>query len=335
MKNVPKKNIFFDLAKSINLNEMRPLAKSIDLNEMRPKGFHENIEIGLCKINENVSSKSGWISVPNCPICGEHLFDDWMEKYGNLIRRCKGCTHGYASRRPKKLSEAYENEQQIALSYAAYHEKRRYRIERFATERVDLLKKFKNAGVLLDFGCGTGWFLEYARKHYEIAGFEPTESLARFTSDLLKIKVESDTTNLQNNTFDIITAFDVIEHVSDPKETFQEFSRLLKKDGILLIYTPNSNSIGFDYMMERQNLVTPPLHLHYFNKKSIEKLGDKPFSLVYFETAGLDIGDIYAYERDKGNKEFSHFLYDNCQALQTFFDHKGSANHLRAFFRKN
>jgi hypothetical protein len=81
--------------------------------------------------------------------------------------------------------------------------------------------------------------------------------------------------------------------------------------------------------------VTPPLHLHYFNKKSIEKLGDKPFSLVYFETAGLDIGDIYAYERDKGNKEFSHFLYDNCQALQTFFDHKGSANHLRAIFRKN
>ena len=66
-------------------------------------------------------------------------------------------------------------------------------------------------------------------------------------------------------------------------ETFKEFFRLLKKDGILLIFTPNANSIAFDYMMEKQNLVTPPIHLHYFNKKSIEKLGDKPLSLIYFK----------------------------------------------------
>ena len=51
MKNISKKNNFFELA------------KSIDLDEMRPKGFHEKIESLLNTINKIVSSKSGWIEV--------------------------------------------------------------------------------------------------------------------------------------------------------------------------------------------------------------------------------------------------------------------------------
>lgn len=323
MKSTLKKNNFFDLCKPINLNEMRP------------KGFHQSIEKRLRKTNDIISSKSGWMPVKNCPICGEVSFLYWLKRCKNIIKRCKKCTHGYVSRRPKNISEAYENEQQIARSLSTYHKKRKYRIKRFATERVNLLKKFKTKGKLLDFGCGTGWFLEHAKKHYKVAGFEPTISLAKFTSNLLKIKVEEDITNFKSNTFDIITAFDVIEHVANPQETFKEFSRLLKKDGCLLIYTPNANSFAFDYMKENQNLVIPPLHLHYFNKKSIEKLGGKNFSLVYFETAGLDIGDIYAYERDKGNKKFANFLYKNYQTLQSLIDYSESGNHLRAIFKKN
>ncbi len=88
-------------------------------------------------------------------------------------------------------------------------------------------------------------------------------------------------------------------------------------------------------MLERENLVTPPLHLHYFNRQSIEKLGEEEFTLIHFETAGLDIGDMYAFERDHGNKEFSQFLYDHYEVLQTFFDHTESANHRRLIFRKN
>ena len=76
---------------------------------------------------------------------------------------------------------------------------RKYRIERFAKERVNLLKQYKKKGKLLDFGCGTGWFLEYARKHYEVAGYEPTENLAKFTSNLLNIQVEGDIKKFKEN----------------------------------------------------------------------------------------------------------------------------------------
>ena len=88
-------------------------------------------------------------------------------------------------------------------------------------------------------------------------------------------------------------------------------------------------------MKERQNNVTPPIHLHYFNEKSINKLAQGFFSLIHFETAGLDIGDIYAHERDNGNIKFGRFLYDNYQVLQTFIDYMDTGNHLRAIFKKN
>ena len=323
MKNISHKNNNFEIT------------QSIDLDKMRPKGFHKKIDLLVNYINKIVSSKSGWVDVRNCPICGDNKFNNWMKKNGNLIRQCKTCTHGYTSRRPKKFSEAYEDKKSEGRYLTIYDKMRKYRIKRFAKERVNLLKKFKKKGMLLDFGCGTGWFLEHAQKYYKVAGYEPTKNLAKFTSSLLKIQVESSVKKFKNNSFDIITAFDVIEHVIEPQKTFREFFRLLKKNGILLIYTPNADSIGFHYMKERQNNVTPPLHLHYFNEKSINKLARNSFSSIYFKTAGLDIGDIYAHERDNGNKKFGSFLYDNYQVLQTFFDYMDSGNHLRAVFRKN
>jgi len=327
------------MKKITNIKKIFSLSKPMNLDVMRPKNFHKNLATELNKINQNVEKKSRWIAVNNCPVCGSKSYLDWLVKCGNEIRRCKICTHGYAHRQAKKISEVYdsftENEKKVAETIKSYKAKRNYRIKRFATERVNLLKKFKQQGKLLDFGCGEGWFLEYAKKYYNVAGYEPTTSLAKSTSQNLKIKVELNHNKFKSKSFDIITSFDVIEHVPKPKETFQVYSRLLKKGGILLIYTPNANSIAFEYMKEKQNLVSPPIHLHYFNKKSIELLGDKKFSLIYFETAGLDVGDMYAYERDQGNKKFANFLYKKSQILQSFCDYTNSGNHLRAIFKKN
>jgi len=192
------------------------LSKTINLKEMRPKNFHKNIDKELYKINKIVTTKNGWSIVKKCPVCRKTSFTSWLEKYGNILKFCEKCTHGFSHRYPKKLSDAYENKNQIARTIKTYHKKRKYRIKRFATERIDLIKKFKKRGDLLDFGCGTGWFLEHAKKYYNITGYEPTKSLANMTSKLLKINVESNFLKLQDKKFDIITAFDVIEHVVDP-----------------------------------------------------------------------------------------------------------------------
>ena len=101
-----------------------------------------------------------------------------------------------------------------------------------------------------------------------------------------------------------------------------------------MLYTPNSSSIGFQHLKEENNLVIPPLHLHYFNKKSLEMLIANKFELMFFETAGLDIGDIYAFERDSGDNDFCEFLKSNAEILQAFFDHIDYSNSLRAVIKK-
>ena len=124
------------------------ITQSIDLDKMRPKDFHKKIELLLSSINKIVTSKSGWVDVPKCPICGDQKFNDWMKKNENFIRRCKTCTHGYVSRRPKKISEAYENEKHKERSLAIYDKMRTYRMERFAKERINLLKKYKKKRIV-------------------------------------------------------------------------------------------------------------------------------------------------------------------------------------------
>ncbi len=314
------------------------LCKKMNLNVMRPKNFHTTLFKNLKRINNNVSKNSGWGSVKKCPICESKSYFNWMEKCGNSIKKCNICSHGFSNRYAKNMSEVYdshiENEIKAAGSKSVYKKKIDYKLNTFAIERVNLLRKFKKNGKLLDYGCGNGWFLRYAKKYYKSHGYEPTKNLAKLSSDTLKIRVERDISKYKNSSFDIITSFDVIEHVPKPKETFQEYFRLLKKNGILLIFTPNADSVAFDYMKENQNLVSPPIHLHYFNKKSINFLGKKNFSLIYFRTAGLDVGDIYAYERDLGDKKFSKFLFKNYKSIQTFYDNIGFGNHLRAIFKK-
>ena len=51
--------------------------------------------------------------------------------------------------------------------------------------------------------------------------------------------------------FDIITAFDVIEHVLDPLNFLRKLKKKLKKNGIIFVYTPNIDSLGFAYQKEK------------------------------------------------------------------------------------
>ena len=69
MKNISQKDNSLELTQSINLDKMRP------------KGFHKKIELLLSSINKIVSSKSGWVDVPNCPICGDKKFKNSKNKW--------------------------------------------------------------------------------------------------------------------------------------------------------------------------------------------------------------------------------------------------------------
>jgi 2-polyprenyl-3-methyl-5-hydroxy-6-metoxy-1,4-benzoquinol methylase len=112
---------------------------------------------------------------------------------------------------------------------------------------VRYLKKLKK-GKLLDVGCGRGFFLKEAEKHYLTYGVDIDQynikmSTSNTPSSILFADV-NDLSLFNDEFFDIVTCFDVLEHVAKPFFALKEIHRVLKVGGISVITTPNVNSIG-------------------------------------------------------------------------------------------
>lgn len=133
----------------------------------------------------------------------------------------------------------------------------------------------KQQNTILDYGCGTGEFLKVCEKAgYNIYGIDPNEEAI----DLAKKKSNGIfTTNTKlnetdNEKYDMITLWHVLEHVPNLKETISELKRILKKDGILIIAVPNYKSFDAEYYKEYWAGYDVPRHLWHFSSYSIKKL---------------------------------------------------------------
>lgn len=110
------------------------------------------------------------------------------------------------------------------------------------------LKKLIKNGMLLDIGCGKGFFLEYMRRSYSVAGTDISKYAVLESKELLDNVplTVADAAHLcfKYEKFDIVTAFDIIEHVQNPEKILKECYFVLKSDGYLVLTTPNMSSIG-------------------------------------------------------------------------------------------
>ena len=94
---------------------------------------------------------------------------------------------------------------------------------------------------LLDFGCGNGGFLLQSKSiASDLAGVELEKRIQKYWQNRLLIYP---TINNINSEYDLITAFHVLEHLSDPIKIIRELSELLSKNGMILIEVPNSEDV--------------------------------------------------------------------------------------------
>lgn len=301
----------------------------IDLKKLRPKNFNLNSEIKTIDTIKFVENNHGFKKINYCPTCKSSEKYVYLIQHNIRIVRCKKCDLTYSEKQPKNFNDVYSNDEYLDKSIDSYDKTRKYRIKRFGVERIKILKKYKKKGSLLDFGCGTGWFLEEAKKHYEVMGVEYSDTLRNWLKKKLNISSFKKIQNI-NKRFDLITAFDVIEHVPSPIEFLKELKKKIKKNGIILIYTPNIDSLGFSYLKEKNNLLCPPHHLFYFNKKSFEFLCKKVnMKIIETQYRGLDIGDIYGLMNRNGNIKIANYLKKRFDYLQNFIDKIDYSNHVR------
>jgi 2-polyprenyl-3-methyl-5-hydroxy-6-metoxy-1,4-benzoquinol methylase len=132
---------------------------------------------------------------------------------------------------------------------------------------------------LLEIGCGMGDFLlEAQAEGFKVSGLEVTDHLVEFANRRLGVssiqKGFIETANFQNESFDIIAFFDVIEHVRNPVDFMGRVQSLLKKNGKVFLVTPSLDSwsaklLGKNWMEYKVE------HLSYFNNKSLSLLLEK------------------------------------------------------------
>lgn len=94
---------------------------------------------------------------------------------------------------------------------------------------------------ILDIGCGTGTMLGYLGKYGEALGVDADEQAIQFCRQrgVQNVRLlESERLPFRNASFDLVTAFDVLEHIPDDQATFGEITRVLRVGGILLAAVP-------------------------------------------------------------------------------------------------
>lgn len=135
---------------------------------------------------------------------------------------------------------------------------------------------------LLDIGCGWGEaLLFFMSKGLDCYGFDPASDAIAYGKQrgLNIVEAGLDTMNVFSRTFDIVTLFNVLEHLSDPVRILQEiYETVLKPGGILVIDVPNEFNVFQVAGRDTHNLpdwwVAPPAHLNYFNPKTLRALAE-------------------------------------------------------------
>jgi SAM-dependent methyltransferase len=158
---------------------------------------------------------------------------------------------------------------------------------------------------LLEIGCAYGFFLQEARRHFDVSGIELAEDAAAYCrrSGLNVLQGDANEDKFRRlGTTDAIVLLDVIEHLPNPRETIELCSHYLSPGGVLLLTTGDFGSIVARVAGAKWRLMTPPQHLWFFTRESIRRFSENaglefvsydhpwklvPLSLIIFQLARI------------------------------------------------
>jgi len=127
-------------------------------------------------------------------------------------------------------------------------------------------------GKVLDIGAGTGEFLLEAKiKGWKTFGIEPNEKAYKIAKSK-GLCLAKNTLEFEDNFFDVITMWHVLEHVADLDAQIKELKRLIKTTGTIIVATPNFKSFDAKYYGKFWAAFDVPRHFWHFSKTAIEKL---------------------------------------------------------------
>jgi 2-polyprenyl-3-methyl-5-hydroxy-6-metoxy-1,4-benzoquinol methylase len=241
-----------------------------------------------------------------CPLCKSGLFLNYTEikdhavsKESFILCQCQKCSLLFTNPRPIEeeigpyydFPEYYSHEKNNkSLTHVLYNKVRNYAV----IEKVKLITELKGEGKLLDYGCGTGEFLNAAKvKGWKIKGVEPTSKARNHANSILANSVVENIDQIdEKKKFDVISLFHVLEHIHTLRKTIKKILKHLKSNGYILIAIPNPDSYDAKKYGKQWAGWDVPRHLYHFNQTAIKnfeqvfdlelvKINPMPFDSYY------------------------------------------------------
>ena len=216
-----------------------------------------------------------------CPLCGRHDLRLLFTKHDFPILqdRDSGLRFAPAQHTEESLRALYSegyfvNSATGYLDYVQDEEAHRRQARRYLAR---LSREGLRPGRLLDVGCAAGYFADEARKAgWEVMACDISEYATGHAQRLGIPVVRAKLINADfgGRVFDVITMFNVLEHMPEPKAVAAKLQSLLASGGILAVETWDRNSLLARVLGRRWHQYSPPYVLSYFNRASLRRLFD-------------------------------------------------------------
>jgi SAM-dependent methyltransferase len=254
------------------------------------RGSSSSASAGVADSNHRVIANK---DLQLCPVCGNGGAKEWLRapdrfhgrKQNYTLTRCTVCSLVWLSQppAPAEMHQHYTEAYDRLISAAGQNSPERWR------DRNKTLAHYKQSGALLDLGCSSGSFLTSLRsKSWELYGIEMSEDCAKnavtrsgarvFVGDILEAP-------FQPQVFDVITCFDVLEHLYEPRRVMARVREWLKPGGIFYVLVPNIYSAEARMFGSYWHGLELPRHLFHYSPASLEFLaGTAGLKQVSLET---------------------------------------------------
>ena len=236
-----------------------------------------------------------------CALCGGTALRACLRHADGCLARCRAC--GLVRVEPLPSPE-------VALAqYDASYFRGDVGYRDYASEepvfraefrrRLSTMRAAGARGRLLDVGAASGALLAEAHAAgFEVSGIEPAGAMAevargRGLGPVVCATVEA--ASLPPGSFDVVTCFDVIEHLVDPVAALRRLREWLVPAGLLALTVPDFGGLWARGSGARWPFVTPKEHLHYFTRRTLARaLRAAGFSRPTFPHAGtaVSLGSI-------------------------------------------
>lgn len=228
-----------------------------------------------------------------CPVCSAAVMPEFIEHYGNFtINRCPACDVIFSDPMINPGASWYESSEMYAVGrfcnvVVGWHH------SQFLGDKNIYGKR------LLDIGCGTGVFLnEAGKKGYEVYGIDFDKENVKTAKERYGIEnvyvrsVNGIARDFFKEKFDVITFFEVLEHLESPVSFINEIKAILAPGGYIALSLPNRERT-LDFLGDADY---PPNHLTKWNKECLSSFLERNgFDIIKHSIKRLDSNEIAAY----------------------------------------